>query len=40
MAIVETIAHKHGAAIDVKSRVGVGTCFTIRFPTGKSPKGT
>ena len=32
MAIVETIVHNHGAAIDVKSRVGVGTCFTIRFP--------
>jgi signal transduction histidine kinase len=32
MAIVETIVHQHGAVIDVESRVGVGTCFTIRFP--------
>ncbi len=34
MPIVESILHKHGATIDVKSRVGVGTRFTMRFPVG------
>ncbi len=32
MAIVESILTNHGAVIDVQSRVGVGTRFTIRFP--------
>jgi signal transduction histidine kinase len=32
MPIVESILHKHGATIELKSRVGVGTRFTMRFP--------
>jgi len=31
MAIVESILHKHGAKISVKSKVDVGTKFTIAF---------
>jgi signal transduction histidine kinase len=37
MPIVESIVIKHGASIDVKTRAGVGTRFTIRFPA-KSPR--
>ena len=32
MAIVESVLHKHGAKIEVKSMVGVGTTFTLAFP--------
>lgn len=32
LAIVKRIAHMHRATIDVKSRVGKGTTFSIQFP--------
>jgi signal transduction histidine kinase len=40
MAIVESILHKHGAKIEVDSKIGVGTTFTFAFataPTEGSP---
>jgi two-component system NtrC family sensor kinase len=40
MPIIEAILVKHGATIDVKTRVGVGTRFSVRFPaeSGKGEK--
>ena len=35
MVIVETILHKHKAAISLKSKVGVGTQFSIEFPVAR-----
>ena len=39
MAIVESVLHKHGAKIEVKSMVGVGTTFTLAFPAAP-PEGS
>lgn len=32
LAIAQAIAHNHGGSITVASEVGVGSCFTVRFP--------
>ncbi|MCK4836447.1 MAG: HAMP domain-containing protein [Candidatus Aminicenantes bacterium] len=32
LAIIDSIIHKHKAFIEMKSKVGKGTCFTISFP--------
>ena len=39
MPIVESIVLKHGASIDVKTRAGVGTRFTIQFPAKNCGEG-
>lgn len=33
LSIVQKIVRNHGGSIDLESRVGVGTAFTIRWPT-------
>lgn len=33
LAIIQDILHNHNAQIDVESREGDGTCFTVSFPT-------
>ncbi|MFC1811893.1 PAS domain S-box protein [Thermodesulfobacteriota bacterium] len=35
MVIVETILHKHEATINLESKVGVGTRFSIEFPVAR-----
>ena len=35
MAIVEMIVHKHEATINLESKVGVGTRFSIEFPVAR-----
>ena len=40
MSIVKEILEKHGVAVEVKSEVEKGTCFSLRFPLSeKSPMG-
>ncbi|MDE7217068.1 MAG: ATP-binding protein, partial [Helicobacter sp.] len=35
LSIVKNIAHYHNATLTLQSKLGVGTCFTIRFPKQK-----
>ncbi len=35
LAIAQAIAHSHGGNVSVSSEVGVGSCFTVRFPLPK-----
>jgi two-component system phosphate regulon sensor histidine kinase PhoR len=35
LAIVKHVAQRHGARLDIDSRVGAGSTFTLRFPPGR-----
>ncbi|HEY9728416.1 MAG TPA: HAMP domain-containing sensor histidine kinase [Chroococcales cyanobacterium] len=35
LAIAQVIAQHHGGLITVTSKVGIGSCFTVRLPTGR-----
>ena len=32
LSIAQAIAHRHGAVINVKSAIGLGSCFSVKFP--------
>jgi signal transduction histidine kinase len=32
LSIAQAIAHRHGAAINVSSAIGLGSCFSVKFP--------
>jgi len=34
LAIALAIAENHGGAIAVTSKLGIGSCFTVRLPVG------
>ena len=37
LAIVEEIVVRHGGSIEVESRLGEGSCFTVSLPSGSRP---
>jgi CheY-like chemotaxis protein len=38
LSIVKSIANSHGGSIDVKSKLGVGTAFTVSLPASTTPR--
>jgi signal transduction histidine kinase len=32
LSIAQAIAHRHGAVINVRSAIGLGSCFSVKFP--------
>jgi signal transduction histidine kinase len=32
LSIAQSIAHRHGAVINVRSAIGLGSCFSVKFP--------
>jgi two-component system, cell cycle sensor histidine kinase PleC len=39
LALVHALAQAHGGALDIESRVGIGTSATLRFPTEEDTVG-
>jgi signal transduction histidine kinase len=40
LALVRTIAEQHGGGVSLRSRLGLGTVFSLRLPAGRTASVT